>query len=106
MLKKIQKERFLELRKRLFSCIDFENKLSSGYHKSMEGTLSISYYYKSYFGEELIEPWFIYLSSYLLCDGREETFKGKTFEACLDKFEGFIEGCEDGQKKVRERGIT
>jgi len=106
MLSKSQMKRLQALRSRLFVCIEFENKMSGGYHKDYEGWLEIGYSLPGIFHEKEKTPWHIHLSCYLLCEGRGEDFLGATIEECLDNFEKFIEGCEKGQAEVRERGIV
>ena len=105
MLNKTQIKRLHALRQRLFVCINFENKMSEGHHKSYEGELEIGYRFPGVFGDDILLPCCIHLSCYLLCDSREEEFFGATFKDCLDKLEKFIEGCEKGQAEIRERGI-
>lgn len=90
--------RFYELRERLFRLIRY---VDEGYHKSYEGALDVTFMfpniYKSNENPEPAEQVNIELHCYLLCNGRHETFRGDSFEKCMDEFERWIE--------TRERNI-
>ena len=83
--------RFFQLRERLFRLIE---AVDEGYHKSYEGALDVCLSFPPVFESngnpeppELVK---IELHCYLLCSGRHDEFVGKSFEECMDKFEGWI----------------
>lgn len=92
-------ERFLKLRKRLFTAIDEALKEDCG--KSYEGSFTINIEYPNYYEDENAEkpPAYIYilLDCYIIGPHRHYSWGGKTFDEALDKCEKDInEWLEEG----------
>ena len=82
-------ERFLKLRKRLFTAIDEALKEDCG--KSYEGSFTINIKYPNYYEDENAEKppayFYILLDCYIIGPHRHYSWGGKTFDEALDKCE-------------------
>ena len=91
------KERFRQLRKRLFGMIKKELE-EDPCCKSYEGCLEVTAEYPNYFEDEeatgLPCYYQITLHCYVIGNARHYDFHGDTFDNCLDQLERFLDGCE------------
>ena len=84
-------ERFYKLREKVFKAI---RNIDDGYHKSYEGAMDVTFSFPDIFENkpiDEIELVTIELHCYLLCNGRHEQWKGKTFKEALDNASRGIE---------------
>lgn len=95
-------QRFRELRARLFRQIA-ESLAEDDMCKSYEGALEVCVDYPDFFEDEhaSAEPtgYRIVLHCYLFCNGRHETFRGKTFGEAINNFEAFVNKIETKEEK-------
>lgn len=100
--------RVFRAQQRIYRCIEDCLK-EDGHHKSYEGAMEVSLVLPNMFEQERGLVWSITLHCYLLCDGRHETWSGKSLEECCAQMEAWAdrELAEYEQKRwARDMGLN
>ena len=93
-------ERFYRLRCRIFELI---HAVDEGIHKSYEGAIDLTLGFDNVWesGNSASPPsvFNLDLYCYLLINGRQKRYQGRTFEQCLDQLEHDMDGLEQEWKE-------
>lgn len=80
--------RITRAQQRLYRCIEDELR-RDGHHKSYEGAVEVTMSLPNYFEQHQGITWLVEFHCYVLCNGRHETWHGKTLAEAVAQFEAW-----------------